>query len=81
MKILIFLAITLISGAISGTILAIINQGLVEPYIDSAINIETEITDAFGDAVLNLTVNSMLDVYRMYHSQKKYQVKKVSLMT
>src|SRR4051794_34895196 len=45
MKTLIFLAITLASGAISGTILAIINQGIVEPYIDRAINIETEVTE------------------------------------
>jgi predicted cobalt transporter CbtA len=45
MKTVIFLAITLVSGAISGTILAIINQGIVEPYIDRAINIETEVTE------------------------------------
>ena len=30
------LAVTIFSGAIAGTILAIINLGLVEPYIDSA---------------------------------------------
>jgi predicted cobalt transporter CbtA len=42
MKTLTFVAITLISGAIAGTILAIINQGIVEPYIDRAINIEAE---------------------------------------
>ena len=29
------LAVTIFSGAIAGTILAIINLGLVEPYIDS----------------------------------------------
>jgi hypothetical protein len=40
MKTLLFLAITLISGAIAGTILGIINQGIVEPYIDKAVNIE-----------------------------------------
>ena len=45
MKTLIFLAITLISGAIAGTILGIINQGIVEPYIDRAVNIETAVTE------------------------------------
>ena len=42
MKTLLFLAITLISGAIAGTILGIINQGIVEPYIDKAVNIEVQ---------------------------------------
>jgi len=32
--------VTVFSGAIAGTILAIINLGLVEPYIDSAISLE-----------------------------------------
>ncbi|MGA7977926.1 MAG: CbtA family protein [Nitrososphaeraceae archaeon] len=36
------LAVTIFSGAIAGTILAIINLGLVEPYIDSAIALETQ---------------------------------------
>jgi predicted cobalt transporter CbtA len=45
MKTLLFLAITLISGAIAGTILGIINQGIVEPYIDRAIRIETAVTE------------------------------------
>jgi predicted cobalt transporter CbtA len=40
MKVLTFLAITLVSGAIAGTILGIINQVIVEPYIDKAIDIE-----------------------------------------
>jgi predicted cobalt transporter CbtA len=37
-----FVIITLLSGAIAGTILGIINQVLVEPYIDRAISIETQ---------------------------------------
>ena len=36
------LAVTIFSGAIAGTMLAIINLGLVEPYIDSAIALETQ---------------------------------------
>src|ERR671921_2762662 len=40
MKVMTFLAITLVSGAIAGTILGIINQVIVEPYIDKAIDIE-----------------------------------------
>ena len=42
MKTLTFLAITLLSGAIAGTLLGLINQVLVEPYIDKAIGIETQ---------------------------------------
>jgi len=41
-KTLTFLAITLLSGAIAGTLLGLINQVLVEPYIDKAIGIETQ---------------------------------------
>lgn len=42
MKTITFIAITLIAGAIAGILLAIINQGLVEPYIDQAITIENQ---------------------------------------
>jgi predicted cobalt transporter CbtA len=37
-----FIAITLISGAVAGTILGVINQIVVEPYIERAIEIETQ---------------------------------------
>jgi predicted cobalt transporter CbtA len=37
-----FIAITLFSGAIAGAILGLINQGIVEPFIDKAIGIETQ---------------------------------------
>lgn len=37
-----FVIITLLSGAITGTILGAINLALVEPYIDRAIPIETQ---------------------------------------
>jgi predicted cobalt transporter CbtA len=42
MKSITFIAITLLSGAIAGTILGILNQGLVEPYIEQAIALENE---------------------------------------
>jgi hypothetical protein len=45
------LAVTIFSGAIAGTILAIINLGLVEPYIDSAIALETQRKISSGEHV------------------------------
>jgi predicted cobalt transporter CbtA len=45
------LAVTIFSGAIAGTILAIINLGLVEPYIDSAIVLETQRKISSGENV------------------------------
>lgn len=51
MKTLTFIAITLLSGAIAGTILATINIGIVEPYIDQAINIENQNAIAAGEPV------------------------------
>jgi predicted cobalt transporter CbtA len=42
LKALTFVAITLSSGAIAGIILAFLNLGIVEPYIDKAIGLEVE---------------------------------------
>jgi predicted cobalt transporter CbtA len=42
MKTLTFIFITLFSGAIAGTLLGLINQVVVEPYIDKAIGIQTQ---------------------------------------
>jgi predicted cobalt transporter CbtA len=42
MKTLTFIFITLFSGAIAGTFLGLINQVVVEPYIDKAIGIQTQ---------------------------------------
>jgi hypothetical protein len=42
MKAITFIAITLLSGAIAGTILGTLNQGIVEPYIEQAIALENE---------------------------------------
>jgi predicted cobalt transporter CbtA len=51
MKIIAFILITLVSGAIAGIILGLINQLLVEPYIDQAIDIEVQNTVAAGEPV------------------------------
>jgi predicted cobalt transporter CbtA len=42
MKAITFVAITLLAGAIAGTTLGILNQGIVEPYIEQAIALENE---------------------------------------
>ena len=51
MKALVFIAITLLSGAIAGTILGAINQGVVEPFIERAIAIENENAAASGEII------------------------------
>ncbi|MGH9912360.1 MAG: CbtA family protein, partial [Nitrososphaeraceae archaeon] len=51
MKTVAFILITLVSGAIAGTMLGLINQILVEPYIDQAIAIEVQNTVASGESV------------------------------
>ncbi len=51
MRTIAFIIITLLSGAIAGTILGLINQLLVEPYIDQAIEIEVQNTVASGEPV------------------------------
>lgn len=62
MKTLTFIAITLLSGAIAGTILATINIGVVQPYIDQAIDIENQNAIAAGEPVDPLEYNN----YRMW---------------
>ena len=42
MKIFTFISLTLLSGAVAGALLGLINQGIVEPFIDKAIGIETQ---------------------------------------
>jgi predicted cobalt transporter CbtA len=42
LKALTFVIVTLLSGAIAGIILGLINQAIVEPFIDKAIGIETQ---------------------------------------
>lgn len=49
MKTVLFLAIVLVSGAISGAIHGIVNLGIVEPYLDQAIGIENQNLFASGE--------------------------------
>ena len=49
MKTLTFILITLLSGALAGTALGLLNQLVVEPYIDSAIALENEAAAAEGE--------------------------------
>ncbi|MEO9294138.1 MAG: CbtA family protein [Nitrososphaera sp.] len=51
MKALTFIAITLFSGALAGVVLAIVNQGIVEPYIERAIAIENQRASAQGEMI------------------------------
>jgi predicted cobalt transporter CbtA len=51
MRTLPFVIITLFSGAIAGIILGLINQAIVEPFIDKAINIETQRHIARGESI------------------------------
>jgi predicted cobalt transporter CbtA len=49
MKTLTFIAIALLSGAIAGATLGIVNQIIVEPFIDRAIDIENQNAIAAGE--------------------------------
>lgn len=51
MKTLTFVAIVLFSGAVAGTVLGVVNQGVVEPFIDRAIEIEVKSAEANGEIV------------------------------
>jgi predicted cobalt transporter CbtA len=51
MKTLPFIIVTLFSGAIAGIVLGLINQAIVEPFIDKAISIETQLQIARGESV------------------------------
>lgn len=55
MKTLTFLAITLLSGAIAGTFLGLINQAIAEPFLDKAIDLEAQKKMNAGEEVLSPT--------------------------
>src|SRR5581483_3994289 len=46
-----FIAITLLAGAIAGTILSTINQGIVEPFIEKAIALENQKAMSSGEMI------------------------------
>jgi predicted cobalt transporter CbtA len=51
LKTLTFVIITLFSGVIAGIVLGLINQAVVEPFIDRAISIETQQHIARGESI------------------------------
>jgi hypothetical protein len=65
MKTLAFLAITLFSGATAGTLLGLINQVVVEPYIDKAIGIQTQAAINGGQVIDPMQQSS----YRMWQKE------------
>jgi predicted cobalt transporter CbtA len=62
MKTTTFIGITLLAGAIAGTILGIINQGIVEPFIERAIALENEKVAAEGEMIKPIEFNT----YRLW---------------
>ena len=55
MRTLTFIFITLFSGAVADAILGLINQIVVEPFIDKAIGIETQRHVSRGENSLSVT--------------------------
>lgn len=53
-----FVISTILSGAIAGTILAIINLGIVEPFIEQAIALENEMAAKEGEIINPIELNS-----------------------
>lgn len=62
MKTITFIAITVFAGAVAGTILGILNQGIVEPYIEQAIALENEKVAAEGEIINPVEFNN----YRLW---------------
>jgi predicted cobalt transporter CbtA len=59
MRTIIFIIISLLSGAIAGTFLGLINQAIVEPFIDEAIEIEIQNMISGGENVDRQEVNDI----------------------
>lgn len=51
MRSLTFIAITLLSGIIAGTILGLVNLGVVEPYLNAAIDLENQEAASHGEII------------------------------
>jgi predicted cobalt transporter CbtA len=65
MKTLTFIAISLLSGFIAGTILALVNQVVVLPFIERAISIENQNAAAQGEMIDPVTMNT----YRLWQRE------------
>jgi predicted cobalt transporter CbtA len=66
MKAITFIAITLLAGAIAGTILGAINQVVVEPYIDHAIELEMLQQNTTAQSGQVITNPAEFAVYRFW---------------
>ncbi|AIF84557.1 putative cobalt transporter subunit (CbtA) [Candidatus Nitrososphaera evergladensis SR1] len=65
MKTLTFIAISLLSGIIAGTILALVNQSVVLPFIERAIAIENQNAVAQGEMI----DPTAMDAYRLWQKE------------
>lgn len=65
MKTLTFIAISLLSGVIAGTVLALVNQGIVLPFIERAIAIENQRAEAKGE----ILDPAAMDAYRLWQRE------------
>ncbi|AIC15365.1 CbtA family protein [Nitrososphaera viennensis] len=65
MKTLTFIAISLLSGVIAGSILALVNQGVVLPFIEKAIDIENQNAMAQGEMIDPVAMNA----YRLWQRE------------
>lgn len=65
MKTLTFIAVSLLSGIIAGTVLALVNQGVVEPFIERAIGIENQKAVAQGEMIDPAAMNA----YRLWQKE------------
>lgn len=65
MKTLTFIAISLLSGVIAGTVLALVNQGVVLPFIERAIAIENHRAEAKGEII----DPAAMDAYRLWQRE------------
>jgi predicted cobalt transporter CbtA len=65
MKTLTFIVISLLSGLVAGTVWALVNQGVVAPFIDRAISIESQKALARGEIVDPAAMNA----YRLWQRE------------
>jgi predicted cobalt transporter CbtA len=65
MKTLTFIAISLLSGIIAGTVLALVNQVVVGPFIERAIGIENQKAIAQGEMIDPVA----MDAYRLWQKE------------
>ena len=64
MKSLVFIGLTIVSGAIAGTLLGLINQIVVEPYIDKTIGIQTQNAINSGQMVMSTSQQSNYRIWQ-----------------